>query len=540
MGVELPIFSFLSTFLLILILPAPIHYCSIPSASIIAWLFFCNLIHGINSVLWFGNEAVHAPVWCDISSVVLLGAMVAIPCCFLCIARRLEAITSVCDSEQRQVKTYETPFETATCFLVPALYMGLHTIVQDRRFVILENFGCQAAVGNYLPALVIVWLPPLCICIIGIFFCLSAAINIGKSHYNSRRYFPSAPEMTSVLFTRRVIFVLSGMLYVAFVYVYALSSITSSGLLPWTSISQTRSQISQVEVVPSQSQLGVQSKLIWWFIPVWSHLFVMSAIGEETQREYRTTLTWLSRKLKRDILPIHMRSSPEATTVPVHLLRSGWDRDLDLQSPIGSFRSKRYSLFKKTESTRTSTPSPTLEDEATFTQHTHDYLASGRAQQLRLPLPPAVRLQNHAPLALLPEPLAARASTIPTAAAIADPILSPSPNNPLFPAETWQQLPPPMHSSVSPGASAAFTGPPRPSSPLSTRSSVGSTIIDALGAIPAHFRDAPFNVNGPGVTAVPPEQGRSRPMQHSPSSRKRSKKPEVIYMTVVHETTTGP
>ena len=59
------------------------------------------------------------------ASVVLLGAMVAIPCCFLCIARRLEAITSVCDSERRQDKTYETPFEAATCFLVPALYMGL-------------------------------------------------------------------------------------------------------------------------------------------------------------------------------------------------------------------------------------------------------------------------------------------------------------------------------------------------------------------------------------------------------------------------------
>src|ERR1700755_227039 len=119
---------------------------------------------------------------------------------------------------------------------------------------------------------------------------VSAAVNIGKSHYNSRRYLPSAPEMTSALFTRRVIFVLSGMLYAAFVYIYALSSITSSGLLPWTSISQTRSQTSQVEVVPLQSQLGVQSKLIWWFIPVWSHLFVLSAIGEETQRGYRTTL----------------------------------------------------------------------------------------------------------------------------------------------------------------------------------------------------------------------------------------------------------
>ena len=64
----------------------------------------------------------------SIASVVLLGAMIAIPCCFLCIARRLEAVTSVCDSERGQDKTYETPLEVATCFLVPALYMGLRAL----------------------------------------------------------------------------------------------------------------------------------------------------------------------------------------------------------------------------------------------------------------------------------------------------------------------------------------------------------------------------------------------------------------------------
>lgn len=144
MGVELPFLSFLSTVLLILVLPTQIHHYSIPSASIIAWLFFCNLIHGINSVLWFGNQAVHAPAWCDIcegsvqgtdsllifsiASVVLLGAMVALPGSFLCIARRLEAIVSIRDSEQRQGKTYETALETATCFLLPILYMGLRAL----------------------------------------------------------------------------------------------------------------------------------------------------------------------------------------------------------------------------------------------------------------------------------------------------------------------------------------------------------------------------------------------------------------------------
>src|SRR5712671_144853 len=134
---------------------------------------------------------------------------------------------------------------------------------------------------------------------------VSAAINVGKNHYNSRCYFPSAPEMTSPLFIRHIIFATSGMVYIIVVYVYALSSITSSGLLPWTSISQTRSQVSQVEVVPSHSQLGVQSKFIWWFVPVWSLLlFALVVLGEENQRGYRTTFAWLSQRFKGDLFPM--------------------------------------------------------------------------------------------------------------------------------------------------------------------------------------------------------------------------------------------
>jgi pheromone a factor receptor len=50
-------------------------------------------------------------------------------------------------------------------------HINTDTIVQDRRFVILEDFGCQAAVQDSLLALMIVWFPPLCISTIGIVFC---------------------------------------------------------------------------------------------------------------------------------------------------------------------------------------------------------------------------------------------------------------------------------------------------------------------------------------------------------------------------------
>ena len=133
---------------------------------------------------------------------------------------------------------------------------------------------------------------------------MSAAINIGKHRYNSRPCFPSSPEMTFSLFIPRFFFTVSGMLYVACFYVYVMSSVTSSGLKPWTSISQIRSQVARIEIVSSPSQISIQSELMWWFIPILSLLFcLLSAVGEETRRGYRSVLTWLSQPCKRGDLP---------------------------------------------------------------------------------------------------------------------------------------------------------------------------------------------------------------------------------------------
>lgn len=44
-------------------------------------------------------------------------------------------------------------------------------IVQDRRFIIVEDLGCQVAVHNSILALIMVWLPPLCISTIAILYC---------------------------------------------------------------------------------------------------------------------------------------------------------------------------------------------------------------------------------------------------------------------------------------------------------------------------------------------------------------------------------
>jgi hypothetical protein len=237
-------------------------------------------------------------------------------------------------------------------------------------------------------------------------------------------------------------------------------------------------------------------------------------------------------------------TSAKATTVPIHLLRSGWDDDLDLDfnSSFASFRSKRFSFFKKAESTRASTPSPPPEDDAVFAQSATNYLASSTAQSLRSPLPSLINMvQDHAPFTSPPNRPMVDTLALPATIGDGDSLRS-SICGSILSADAWPRPPPTIYSPISPRAPAAIADLPCPPSPLSSRSSLGSTISDALGAIPAHLRDVPFNDTwtASGARAEPTQQ-RSR--RHTPRrlpTRKRSRKNEAVYMTVVHETLAGP
>jgi pheromone a factor receptor len=58
------------------------------------WTAVGCLNNFINSIVWKHNAINWAPVWCDISSRLVIGLSVAIPAAALCITRRLYHITT--------------------------------------------------------------------------------------------------------------------------------------------------------------------------------------------------------------------------------------------------------------------------------------------------------------------------------------------------------------------------------------------------------------------------------------------------------------
>lgn len=60
--------SFLCMGLLLLLSPVFLHSRNVAVILLVAWLVVCNIIHGVNALLWSGNDDVHIPAWCDIST----------------------------------------------------------------------------------------------------------------------------------------------------------------------------------------------------------------------------------------------------------------------------------------------------------------------------------------------------------------------------------------------------------------------------------------------------------------------------------------
>ncbi|KZT68611.1 hypothetical protein DAEQUDRAFT_671191 [Daedalea quercina L-15889] len=189
MAAALAAVAFLCVVVLVCLLPAYWASRNIAMLALIWWLVLCNVIQGINAVVWAGNVDVRIPVWCDIGTKLLLGVRLAVPATCLCLSNRVRHLLTTGDAKGG---IGILSFDLTMCIIVPIIYMALHIIVQGHRFNLTKNFGCSPAVYNTIPALFLVWLPPL---ILSMFAIMLACITTYCGH---RRAIASMPRPPSI------------------------------------------------------------------------------------------------------------------------------------------------------------------------------------------------------------------------------------------------------------------------------------------------------------------------------------------------------
>ncbi|TFY56542.1 hypothetical protein EVG20_g8891 [Dentipellis fragilis] len=317
----LPLAAFIAATLVIIPLPWHWRARNIPTLSIMGWLFVINVIYGVNTIVWAGNVNNPSPVWCDITTKLVIGAQHALPAATFCICRSLEFIASNrVVALDRASKRRWMIFDCCICFGVPAILMALHYVVQGHRFDIVEDFGCEPATYFSVPGIMIVFFPPLfflffdadlCryVCHLCILSRCSYLSGAAFYHFMKRRiaFTTHLANSNSALTTNRYLR-LMGMSVVMMAWDSALTSYdlavnTAPGLRPWISWANVHSNFSRVDLYATlilPPGYIKQVMAFWWAIPVSAYIvFFFFGLGEEAKKEYRKVWNLFRTKVLR-------------------------------------------------------------------------------------------------------------------------------------------------------------------------------------------------------------------------------------------------
>ncbi|PFH48839.1 hypothetical protein AMATHDRAFT_148990 [Amanita thiersii Skay4041] len=288
------VFSFLSFFLCLTPLPWHIQAWNAGTCAFMIWTSISCLIRFVNALVWRGSVANVAPVWCDISSKLMVGASIGIPASILCISRRLYCITStrnVTLGHKDRRRNLLIDLSIALC--IPVLIMILHVIVQAHRFDILEDIGCYPVIYNTLPAYFLYFMWPI---LLGCISFIYSGLTL-QSFWKKRAEFTTiATSHTAMSLSRyfrlMLLAFLDMMLTVPLgVYVIYISN-KNVKLAPWVSWEDTHYDFGRVVQIPSMiwrsdASFRTSVELTRW-LPVVCALifFALFGISPEARKNY--------------------------------------------------------------------------------------------------------------------------------------------------------------------------------------------------------------------------------------------------------------
>ncbi|PVF96424.1 STE3-like pheromone receptor [Serendipita vermifera] len=294
---ELPFVMGCAVAMILLLLPAAWHIRSRNSGTIIyiGWSLVGNLIYFVNSIVWAGNLRNPAPVWCDISTKIIVGLTVGLPCASLCIQRRLYLVSRVSStSSTPEQRRREVMIDIGIGLGVPCLVMTLHYVVQGHRFNILEDYGCWPA--TYITGLTIplVFMWPILISLISIPYCIGSYIQFHRRRAEFQKFLASnEPGLNVDRYLR--LMALASMEIIIVLPLNLLSiigNLTNKPLQPWVSWAYVHYNFSRVSYVPrwlldANKKQAVQFTISRWAIPCSGILFFLFfGLSVEARKDY--------------------------------------------------------------------------------------------------------------------------------------------------------------------------------------------------------------------------------------------------------------
>ncbi|KAI0789242.1 pheromone A receptor-domain-containing protein [Abortiporus biennis] len=301
-----PEFPYIAFFAALLVLfPVPWHWRAgnVATLSMVFWLFVMNVIYGVDAIVWYQNVHVRIPVWCDITTKIQVAANIALPAACFCVCMHLERVasirhvkTSVSDKRRRQL------IEVMLCFVVPLLWMPIHYIVQGHRFDIIEDFGCRPNIYTSLPAVFLLWVPPLALAWGTSIFAVLALSHFMRRRISFSSHLSSRSGLTTSRYLRLMLLAVVEMLLSIATTSIALATAIPA-LRPWTNWSDVHFDFGRIGQTRAFEIPALYRRLylvLWWSIPLSSFFFfVFFAFGQDAVQEYGSWFKWIGNHMFR-------------------------------------------------------------------------------------------------------------------------------------------------------------------------------------------------------------------------------------------------
>lgn len=292
--------------IIMLILPAAWHIRARNASTLlyIFWSLVGNVIYFVNSLVWRGNIRNPAPVWCDISTKLVVGLSVGLPSASLCIQRRLYNASRLSTaSGSASDRSRQTAIDLAIGLGIPALVMIVHYVVQGHRYDIFEDFGCWPTLYPTAIAIPLVLMWPLLMSTISIPYCVASYISFTRRRVEFQRYLAasSSTGLNTDRYMRLMALASTELVIVLPLNILSISSNLSHGLQPWVSWAHVHADWMRVSyftrwMYTRNKKWYIEFSVARWAIPISGILFFLFfGLASEARKDYACAFDLLLR-----------------------------------------------------------------------------------------------------------------------------------------------------------------------------------------------------------------------------------------------------
>jgi len=198
---------------------------------------------------------------------------------------------------------------------VPLIFMALHYVVQGHRFDLAEDLGCTPAVYMSIPAILILWFPPLLISTISAIYAILSLRHFLRNRIAFATHLQNSQSAISQgRYFRLMALAIVEIAWDTGINIYLVYLNVHSGLFPWTNWNDVHFNFSRIAQYPNflVPQEVISANIFeWWIVPISSIFFIIFfGFGGEAVADYKAAFGWIARTIFRRRAPTSPMSLP--------------------------------------------------------------------------------------------------------------------------------------------------------------------------------------------------------------------------------------